>query len=84
MVMLARVPNPYDDDDQRRQRVEAQLDQTTSRRSLVIFVIGWIILGVFGLLMWVGLPGSGLVLVPIGLGMILGSGLELVLGRLGP
>jgi hypothetical protein len=82
--MLARVPNPYDDEDRRRERVEAQLEQTTSRRSLVIFVGGWIILGVFGLLVWSGLPGSGVLLVPIGLGMILGGGLELVLGHLGP
>jgi len=28
-----------------------------------------------------GLPGSGLVLVPIGIGMILGSGIQLLVDR---
>ena len=78
----ARVPNPFDDDAQRTQRLEAHTD-VSSRRGLLVFIGGWIVLVAFGLLALMGLPGTGVVLVPIGLIMILGSGIELVARRFG-
>ena len=75
-------PNAYDDDERRRQRLEARMD-TPSRRSVIVFAGGLLALIVFGVLAFAGLPGSGVVLVPIGLGMMLGAGIELAVGRLG-
>jgi hypothetical protein len=74
------VPNPYDDDAQRAERLNAQVD-ADARRTALVFVGGLIVLVAFGLLLLVGLPGAGLVLVPIGLGMLVGSGIELLVGR---
>jgi hypothetical protein len=53
------------------------------RGSTIIFIGGCLALLLFGILAIFGLPWSGVVLVPIGLGMILGSGIELFLGRIG-
>ena len=46
-----------------------------------MFVGGWLVLAIFGVLATMGLPGNGLVLVPIGIGMILGSGIQLLVDR---
>jgi hypothetical protein len=39
-------------------------------------------LAAFGLLIILGWPGAGIVLVPIGLCMILGSGIQLLMNRI--
>jgi len=82
MHFIPVFPNPNDDEAQRRARLEAQVDDQP-RRSLGIFVAGWLMLVAFGVLAVVGLPGAGLVLVPVGIGMILGAGIELIIHRLG-
>jgi hypothetical protein len=74
------VPNAYDDDARRTERLNAQVD-ADARRTVLIFVGGLLVLVAFGLLALVGLPGVGLLLVPIGLGMLIGSGIELLLGH---
>ena len=79
-MFVPRVPNPFDDDAQRTQRLGQHLDD--SRRWRLVFVLGWLVLGVFGLLALLGYPGAGVVLVPIGVGMIVGGGIQLVLDRL--
>ena len=82
MMPFQKMANPYDDDTQRMAQVEARLD-TGSRRSVLLVVGGCSAIVAFAALALAGLPGSGLILVPIGLGMILGGGIELVLGHLG-
>jgi hypothetical protein len=47
-----------------------------------VFVGGWLVLAAFGLLIILGWPGAGIVLVPIGLCMILGSGIQLLMNRI--
>jgi len=74
------VPNPYDDEARRTERLNAQVD-ADARRNVLVFVGGLLVLVAFGMLALVGLPGAGLLLVPIGLGMLVGSGIELLLGR---
>ncbi len=79
-MFVPRVPNPYDDDAQRTKRIEAQLE-TGSRFSVIVFVGGWLVIGTFVALAFMGLPGAGLVLVPIGVVMIVGSGIQLLINR---
>ena len=79
-MFVPRVPNPFDDDAQRTERLGRQLD--ASRRWRLVFCVGWLVLGVWGLLALLGYPGAGLVLVPVGAGMIIGGGIQLVLDRL--
>jgi hypothetical protein len=80
-VFMPRVPNPYDDEAQRAKRLEAQSEESPLR-SWTLFIGGWVALVAFGVLMLVGLPGAGLILVPIGIGLILGGGIPLFLDRL--
>jgi hypothetical protein len=47
-----------------------------------VFFGGWLVLGSFGLLALVGYPGAGLVLVPIGVGMVVGGAVQMFLDRL--
>jgi hypothetical protein len=47
-----------------------------------VFVAGWLVLAAFGILTVPGWPGSGLVLVPIAIGMLIGSGIQLLLNRI--
>lgn len=47
--------HPFDDDVQRRTRLEAQID-TDSRRCVIVFVGGWITLIAFGIPALAGLP----------------------------
>ena len=74
------VMPPARDEAERWRRLEAQDFEKTHYWHLV-FVGGWLVLAVFGVLTAMGLPGSGLVLVPIGIGMILGSGIQLLVDR---
>ncbi len=75
-MSVPRIPNPFDDDAQRLSRLEAQIDTSKWRRRWVL-VAGAITLVVWVVLAFVGLPGTGLVLVPIGILLILGSALDL-------
>jgi predicted phage tail protein len=47
-----------------------------------IFGVGWLLLVAFGVLWVVGWPGAGVILVPLGMGMILGGGIQLLLNRI--
>jgi hypothetical protein len=48
----------------------------------VIFVVGCLVLAAFAVLAVAGWSGAGVVLVPLGLGMVLTSGIMLVLAWL--
>lgn len=79
----SRVPNPYlDDDAQREARSDIQLP-TTSRRAVIIMLLGGGALLAFGVLALIGMPGTGIALVPFGVLMMLLGGIELLLSRLG-
>ena len=80
-VFMPRVPNPYDDDAQRAARLEAQ-PEDTPLRSWSLFIGGWVAIAAFGVLALMGFPGSGLVLVPIGMGFIIGGGIPLFINRI--
>ncbi len=73
--------NPNETEAQRDARIEAQLGSNTTR-SKVIVIGGIVALLAFAICAFNGLPGAGVILVPIGMGMLLGGGLELLLGRL--
>jgi hypothetical protein len=72
---------PQSLDEAERWRRLDQQDFRKSRYWRFVFVGGWLVLALFGVLAFLGLPGSGLLLVPIGLGMIIGGGLQLVIER---
>jgi len=78
----ARVPNPFDDDAQRQERMDAQLP-TSSRRAAMIIVGGCAALIGFGVASLAGFPGTGIALVPFGVLMILLGGIEFLLSRPG-
>ena len=73
--------NPLDTDDYRVRRLDAR-DFGRSRRWVIVACGGAGVLIVFGCLAALGLPGTGLVLVPVGLGMLLGGGIQLLLDRI--
>lgn len=73
--------NPLDSEDERMRRMEAR-DFASSRRWVAIFIGGLAILAIFGILSLLGLPGLGIALVPIGLGMAVGAGLQLLVDRI--
>ncbi len=75
-MAVPRVPNPFEDDESRLARVEAHV-ATGGRRKRVLILGGVVALALWGGLVVAGYPGTGLVLVPIGIFMILGSFLEL-------
>lgn len=74
------VMPPARDEEERWRRVEG-MDFEKTRYWYVVFVGGWLVLTLFGVLAMMGLPGSGLALVPIGIGMIIGSGVQLLVDR---
>ncbi len=77
-----QIPNRYDDDEQRLRRLEAQ-ETDDRRRSLALVIGGLLVLTTLIPLVLTGWSGVGVVLVPIGLGMIIGGGVQLVTARLG-
>ncbi len=81
MIPPRMFRNPSETDAEREQRIEAELDSYTTR-SRIIFAGGIVALLAFAACAVMGLPGAGVILVPIGMGMLLGSGIELLLGRL--
>jgi hypothetical protein len=97
-VMLPRIPNRYfpnqEDplnplprgrpaaDDSARMRRLIDEDDRDSPFWKWIFVAGWLVVAAFGILTAMGWPGTGLILVPIGLGMIIPGGIQLLLNRI--
>jgi hypothetical protein len=81
LVFPARVPNPFDDDAQRRERMEAQLP-ISSRRAAVIIGGGCAALIGFGVAWHAGYPGTAVALVPFGTLMVLLGGIEFLLSRI--
>jgi hypothetical protein len=75
------ILNPFDDDAQRHGRLDAQVE-TGRRWWRLVFVGGCAVVAAWAVLAVTGLPGTGIVLLPIGVGMILGSGIQLVVDRI--
>ena len=80
-MFLPGLPNDSEDEMARERRLESR-DFRKSRYWRWVFVGGWVVLAAFGILALVGLPGRGVVLVPVGMFMILGSGIQLLLDRM--
>jgi len=80
-MFLPGLPNDAEDEMARERRLESR-DFRKSRYWRWVFVGGWVVLAAFGILALVGLPGTGVVLVPVGMFMILGSGIQLLLDRM--
>jgi hypothetical protein len=78
--MLGPFANPSDDEESRRQRLGTR-DFRGSAYWRWVFVGGWVVLAAFGICLLVGLPGAGVILVPVGIFMIIGSGIQLLLDR---
>jgi hypothetical protein len=72
LVFPARVPNPFDDDAQRWDRMEAQLPTSSRRAALIGFGVAW----------HAGYPGTAFALVPFGTLMVLLGGIECLLSRI--
>lgn len=81
-MLPPRLPNRYDDDEQRLRRLEAQ-EAGDRRRLLALFIGGWLVLAALLPFTLAGWGGVGVLLVPIGLGIVLGAGIQLALGWLG-
>src|SRR4051812_42744207 len=75
------VPNPFDDDASRLQRAEANVEQGNLIWKLV-FVGGLGLLGLWVVLAMMGIGGWGVLLAPIGLGMVIGAGVQLFIDRI--
>ena len=82
MVFIPGAKNPFDSEEDRTRRLDAR-EFARSRRWALVFGGGVVLLVVFGVLAALGLPGTGVVLVPIALGMVLGGGIQLLLDRVG-
>ena len=54
----------------------------SAKHPLVFLIIGCVVMAAFGVLALTGWPGSGIILVPVGLALILVGGLQLALERL--
>jgi hypothetical protein len=81
MVLIPGRGNPFDSEDDRR-RMLNERDFGGSRRWVVVVAAGVALPVVFGILAVLGFPGAGLLLVPIGLGMVLGGGIQLLLDHI--
>jgi small-conductance mechanosensitive channel len=76
-----RVPNPFEDDSHRLQRLMGN-DDTGKRIWRYVFIGGWLVLALWAVLAFLGLPDFGLVLAPLGLAMLIGSGIQLFIDRI--
>ena len=70
-----------EDEAQRLEHLYARTDGP-SRRWQLVFLGGWFVLGVCAVFAMAGWPGSGIVLLPIGLGMLVGSGVQLLIDHI--
>jgi hypothetical protein len=73
---------PFDQDDSARMQRLIDEDDSDSPFWKWIIVVGWVALAAFAILSYAGWPGSGLLLVPIGLALILAGGIQLLLNRI--
>jgi len=64
------LPNPLENEDEKVRRLESR-DFRPSRYWRGVFIAGFVVLLAFAILAFKGLPGSGVILVPIGLGMVI-------------
>ena len=76
-----RVPNPFEDDSHRLQRLMGD-DNRGKRIWRLVFVAGWVVLAVWAVLAFVGQGDFGVILAPIGMGMLIGSGIQLFIDRI--
>jgi uncharacterized membrane protein HdeD (DUF308 family) len=74
------LPNPLNDETEHERRLAGR-DFTRSGYWRWVCIGGVVVLAVFGVLALAGLPGTGLILVPVGLFMIIGGGIQLLLER---
>jgi predicted phage tail protein len=79
--MLNPLSGPRDEDESARMRRLIDEDDSDSPFWKWIFGGGCVALVAFAVLALAGWPGAGVVLVPIGLGMIIGGGIQLLLNR---
>ena len=75
------IPRPFEDDASRLQRAEANVERGTLIWKLV-FIGGLAVLGFWGVLVMIGIGGWGVLLAPIGLGMLIGAGVQLFIDRI--
>jgi hypothetical protein len=75
------VPNPFDDDASRWQRAQSNVDHS-SRKWAIVFVGGFVVLAVWALAVAFGQGDVGLIMAPVGLGMIVGGGVQLFIDRI--
>ncbi len=68
------------DAEQRLERLRVQ-ERAERRGQLAILGGGVVLLVLFAVLAWFGYPGWGVLLVPIGLGMIIGMAIEMLFKR---
>jgi hypothetical protein len=73
---------PLHGDDSARMQQLIDEDDSDSPFWKWIFVVGWLMLATFLVLAVAGWPGTGLILVPVGIGTIIASGIRLLLGRI--
>jgi fatty acid desaturase len=75
------LPNPLDDEAEKARRLDRR-EFGPSRYWRWVLIGGLLVLLAFALLALVGWTGSGVVLVPIGLCMVIGAAIQLLLDRL--
>ena len=78
--MLSPFGNSAEDEESRQRRLGSR-DFGSSRYWRWVFAGGWLVLAAFGICLLIGLPGTGVILVPVGIFMIIGSGIQLLLDR---
>jgi len=76
-----RVPNPFEDDAHRLQRLMRD-DDRGKRVCRLVFIGGWVVLAVWAVLAFIGMGDLGVILAPIGMGMLIGSGIQLFIDRI--
>lgn len=74
-MVFPQIPNRYDTDEQRLKRLEAQ-EAASRRRALAQLVGGAMMIAATFVLARFGWGGAGLLLVPIGLGLIIAGGVQ--------
>ena len=79
-MLPPQIPNRYDTDEQRMKRLEAQ-ERGERRKWWLVFGLGCFLLIAYFPLALVGWDGLMLLLAPLGLGMIIGAGVQLFLER---
>jgi uncharacterized RDD family membrane protein YckC len=80
LPLVPRIPNRYDDDEQRLRRLERQ-ERESAARLWAVLLCGVALLALLVPLALIGWSGAGLLLLPLSLGMILGAGIQLALAR---